>query len=291
MHRDVHADCRANEVQRAQLQLCVDDFDNETLDFLVQEALAQVNEWWNMHDTAGRLVFQHFKSRNLFGLQAIRHHLDKQELHQDTAQLLADIADHLHALGFDGKTRELSAEYRELLLELATIVGPIPVLMGTQRGCRISGDYELVRCLLNQMMDHQDALIVELIPVAMANSQFAVGMLLVRFYLRLLPTGRKPARKLSAMELYGAFVALSEVVHFQSHGNEKFAELELMGLMMETGCIHHMLYIAQTGRCPLSQAFYKTLNLLCPSQQQFLRQFHVRKDTGIPSIFIPVTPF
>ncbi|WP_312593866.1 hypothetical protein [Stutzerimonas nitrititolerans] len=231
-----------------------------------------------MHDPAGKLIFEIFKSGNLVGFQAIRHHLDKQELHHDTAELLANIADQLHALGFDGKTCELSAEYRELLLELATIVGPIPVLMETQRGCRISGDYELVRCLLNQIMDHQDALIVELIPVAMANSQFAVGMLLVRFYLRLLPTGRKPARKLSAMELYGAFVALSEVVHFQSHGNEKFAEVELVRLMMETGYIHHLLYKVQTRRISPSQAFRNTLNSLCPNCQQSLRQFHVLKD-------------
>ncbi|WP_312299118.1 hypothetical protein [Stutzerimonas nitrititolerans] len=230
-----------------------------------------------MHDTSGKLVLQHFKSGNLTELRSIRHHLDKQELHADTAQLLADIADHLHAQGFDGKTNELSAEYRELLIELASIIGPLHVLMGTQRGCRISGDYELVRCLLNQVMDHQDDLIVELIPSAMASSQFAVGMLLVRFYLRLLPNGRKPARKLSAMELYQAFEALNEVVHFQSQGQEELVAHELMQLFVKTGYVHNIMYRAQTKRLTLISDFYDGLRTLPPAQQELICQFHIRR--------------
>jgi hypothetical protein len=228
-----------------------------------------------MHDTAGRLVFQQFKARNLTGLQAIRHHLDNQELHHDTAQLLAEIADYLHAQGFDGKTREISAEYRELLIELATIIGPVPVLMGTQKGFRMSSDYELVRCLLNHMMDHQDDLIVELIPAAMSSSQFSVGMMLVRFYLHLLPGGRKPSRKLSAIELYRVFEALSEVVHFQSQGQEAFAEYELMKIFAQTGYVHHILYKGQTMRFTPSTRFYDALRTLTPAQQQLLWQFHI----------------
>ena len=132
---------------------------------------------------AAELVFQHFKARNLRGLQSIRHHLDKHELQAGTVQLLADIADHLHAQGFDGKSKPLDDGYREMLLELATLIGPVSVLLGTQRNAPISGDYELVRCLLNQLAEHQDELIIEQIAPALMNSQFHVGMLLVRFYL------------------------------------------------------------------------------------------------------------
>lgn len=226
---------------------------------------------------AADLVFQHFKSRNLRGLQSIRHHLDKHELQAGTVQLLADIADHLHVQGFDGKSKPLDEEYRELLLELATLVGPVAVLLGTQRNAPISGDYELVRCLLNQLAEHQDELIIEQIPSALMNSQFHVGMLLVRFYLHKLPAGRKPERKLTAMELYGAFEALDEVVPFISQGDEELASLEIMRLMLETGFVHNVLYRAQTGRFAPSQSFYNALSLLKPAEQQFLKLFHARK--------------
>ncbi|MGX4727540.1 hypothetical protein [Pseudomonas chlororaphis] len=226
---------------------------------------------------SAELVFRHFKSRNLRGLQSIRHHLDKHELQAGTVQLLADIADHLHALGFDGKSKPLDDEYREMLLELATIIGPIAVLLGTQRNAPISADYELVRCLLNQLVEHQDELIIEQIPAALMNSQFHVGMLLVRFYLHKLPAGRKPQRKLTAMELYQAFEALDEVVPFNSQGDEELASLEIMRLMLDTGFVHNILYRAQTGKFVPSQSFYNTLNLLKPSEQQFLKLFHARK--------------
>lgn len=230
-----------------------------------------------MSDQAADLVFQHFKSRNLRGLQSIRHHLDKHELQAGTVQLLADIADHLHAQGFDGKSKPLDDEYREMLLELATMIGPVAVLLGTQRNAPISGDHELVRCLLNQLAEHQDELIIEQIPSALMNSQFRVGMLLVRFYLHKLPAGRKPERKLTAMELYGAFEALDEVVPFNSQGNEELAALEITRLMLETGFVHNVLYRAQTGKFVPSQSFYNALNLLKPAEQQFLKQFHARK--------------
>lgn len=226
---------------------------------------------------AADLVLQYFKARNLSALQGIRHHLDKAELQAGTVQLLSDIADHMHDQGFDGKSKPLDDGYREMLLELATLIGPVAVLLGTQRGAPISGDYELVRCLLNQLAEHQDELIVEQIPSALMNSQFNVGMLLVRFYLHKLPAGRKPERKLTAMELYQAFEALDEVVPFNSQGNEELVALEIMRLMLDTGFVHNVLYRAQTGRFVPSQYFYNALNLLKPSEQQFLKQFHARK--------------
>lgn len=226
---------------------------------------------------SAELVFQHFKARNLRGLQSIRHHLDKNELQAVTVQLLADIADHLHDQGFDGKSKPLDDGYREMLLELATMIGPVAVLLGTQRGAPISGDYELVRCLLNQLAEHQDELIIEQIAPALMNSQFNVGILLVRFYLHKLPAGRKPQLKLTAMELYQAFEALDEVVPFNSQGNEELAALEIMRLMVDTGFVHNILYRAQTGKFVPSQSFYNALSLLKPAEQQFLKQFHARK--------------
>lgn len=230
-----------------------------------------------MSNQSAEMIFNAFKARNLAGLQSIRHHLDKHELQAGTVQLLADIADHLHALGFDGKSKPLDDGCREMLLELATMIGPVAVLLGTQRNAPISGDYELVRCLLNQLAEHQDELIIEQIPVALMNSQFHVGMLLVRFYLHRLPAGRKPLRKLTAMELYQAFEALDEVVPFNSQGNEELAALEIMRLMVDTGFVHNILYRAQTGKFVPSQSFYNALNLLKPAEQQFLKQFHARK--------------
>jgi hypothetical protein len=226
---------------------------------------------------AAELVFQHFKARNLRGLQGIRHHLDKNELQAGTVQLLADIADHLHALGFDGKSKPLDGGYREMLLELATLIGPVAVLLGTQRNAPISGDYELVRCLLNQLAEHQDELLIEQIPAALMNSQFHVGMLLVRFYLHKLSVGRKPQRKLTAMELYLAFESLDEVVPFIGQGDEELASMEIMRLMLDTGFVHNILYKAQAGKFVPSQSFYNALNLLKPSDQQFLKLFHARK--------------
>lgn len=230
-----------------------------------------------MPDQAADLVFQYFKTQNLHGLQGIRHHLDKQELQVGTVQLLADIADHLHNQGFDGKSKPLDDGYREMLLELATLIGPVGVLLGCQRGAGISGDYELVRCLLNQLQEHQDELIIEQIPLALMNSRFHVGMLLIRFYLHKLPVGRKPRRKLTAMELYAAYEALDEVVPFNSQGHEELAGAEIMGLMVETGFVHNILYKAQAGRFVPSQSFYNALQLLKPQEQQFLKQFHARK--------------
>lgn len=227
---------------------------------------------------AAELVFQHFKARNLHGFQSICHHLDKNQLQAGTVQLLADIADHLHGLGFDGKSKPLDDGYREMLLELATLIGPVGVLLGTQRNAPISGDYELVRCLLNQLAEHQDELIIEQIPPALMNSQFHVGMLLVRFYLHKLPAGRKPQRKLTAIELYQAFEALDEVVPFNSQGNEELVALEIMRLMLDTGFVHNILYRAQTGKFVPSQSFYNALNLLKPAEQQFLKLFHARKE-------------
>lgn len=225
---------------------------------------------------ASDLVLQHFKARNLQGLQGIRHHLDKAELQADAVQLLADISDHLQAQGFDGKSRPLPELYREMLLELATLIGPVGVLLGCQRGAGISGDYELVRCLLNQLAEHQDELIIEQIPVALMNSQFSVGMLLVKFYLHKLPAGRKPERKLTAIDLYQAFESLDDVVPFNSQGHEEMAALEIMRLMVDSGYVHNILYRAQTGRFALSQSFYNALQLLKPEEQQFLRQFHAQ---------------
>lgn len=230
-----------------------------------------------MLNQSAEMIFNAFRARNLQGLQAIRHHLDKNELQAGTVQLLSDIADHLHALGFDGKSKPMDDEYRELLLELATMIGPVAVLLGTQRNAPISADYELVRCLLNQLAEHQDELIIEQVAPALMNSQFNVGILLVRFYLHKLPAGRKPPRKLTAMELYQAFEALDEVVPFNSQGNEELAALEITRLMLETGFVHNILYRAQTGKFVPSQSFYNSLNLLKPAEQQFLKQFHARK--------------
>lgn len=230
-----------------------------------------------MPDQAADLVFQHFKSRSLRGLQSIRHHLDRNELQAGTVQLLSDIADHLHAQGFDGKSKPMDDGYRELLIELATMVGPVAVLLGTQRNAPISGDHELVRCLLNQLAEHQDELIIEQIPAALMNSQFHVGMLLVRFYLHKLPVGRKPQRKLTAMELYGAFEALDDVVQFNSQGDEELAAFDLMKLLSETGYVHNILYQAQAGRFAPCQSFYDALCLLTPHELNHLNQFHARK--------------
>ena len=47
--------------------------------------------------------------------------------------------------------------------------------------------------------------------------------------------------------------------------------------MLDTGFVHNILYKAQTGRFAPSQSFYNALNLLKPAEQQFLKQFHVRK--------------
>lgn len=230
-----------------------------------------------MHDQDADLVFRNFVARNIRGLKAIRHHLDKQELTASTDKLLSDIADHLHAQGFDGKHKRMPGEYRELLLELATIIGPLPVLLESQRGRGISGDYELVRCLLNQLQEYQDELVIEQIPAALKSSQFNVGMLLVRFYLHKLPAGRKPERRLNAVELYSAFEALGETVAFQSQGDEELAEMEIMRLFVDTGFVHHILYRAKTGRMNPSQAFFDALRLLKPAEQNLLRQFHARK--------------
>lgn len=230
-----------------------------------------------MESPAATQVLQYFKSRNLTGLRAIRHHLDKEELRHSIVELLGQIAGHLDAMGFDSKEKPMPAEYRELLIEIATIVGAYPVLTLSQKGAVISGDVELVKCLLNQLQHWEDEAVVAAIPGALVNSQFNVAMFLIQFYLHRLPTGRRPEKKISAMELYQCFEACCESVPFKSLGNDELAKAQILEMMMKTGYIHHILYMSQTRRFVPSHEFFQALQSIQPAQQQFLRQFHARK--------------
>lgn len=230
-----------------------------------------------MESSAATQVLQYFKSRNLVGLRAIRHHLDKEELRNGAVELLGQIAGHLDAIGFDSKEKPMPAEYRELLIEIATIVGAYPVLTLSQKGAVISGDVELVKCLLNQLQHWEDEAVVAAIPGALVNSQFPVAMLLIQFYLHLLPVGRRPEKRLTAMELYQCFDACCESVPFKSLGAEELAKAKILELLMDTGYIHHILYMSQTCRFVPSHEFFNALQSMSPTQQQFLRQFHIRK--------------
>lgn len=210
-------------------------------------------------------------------MRSIRHHLDKEELRNSAVELLDQIAGHLQAMGFDGKHKPMPVEYRELLIEIATIVGAYPVLTCSQRGAVISSDLELVRCLVNQLQNWEDEAVVAAIPGALVNSQFPVAMFLIQFYLHRLPTGRRAEKRITAMELYQCFEACCESVPFKSQGDDELARAKIMELMMETGYIHHVLYMSQTCRFVPSHEFFNSLQSIKPSQQQFLRQFHARK--------------
>lgn len=231
-----------------------------------------------MENSAAAQVLRYFKSRNLAGLRSIRHHLDKEELRHGAVDLLDQLAGNLDTMGFDGKHKAMPREYRELLIEIATIVGAYPVLTCSQRGAVISSDVELVRCLLNQLQTWQDEAIVAAIPGTLVNSQFATAMLLIDFYLHRLPVGRRSEKRLTALELYQCFDACCESVPFKSLGDDELAKAKLMQLMMDTGYIHHILYMSQTCRFVPRHEFFEALQSINPSQQQLLRQFHAQKN-------------
>lgn len=226
---------------------------------------------------AGDIVLQYFKSRNLAGLQAIRHHLDKQEISASTNQLLTEIAEYLDVQGFDGKHNVMPDEYREMLIEIASLVGPTHVLLQAQKKVFLCNDLELTRCLLNQVREFEDDIIIGQIPNILKNSQFHIARLLMSFYLHRLPAGRRPQRKLSAMELYLCFEAVAESLPFQARGEDEIVEMEIMRLLVDTGFVHHILYLAQTRRFVPCQRFYDALYKLTPSEQRFIRHFHARK--------------
>jgi len=225
------------------------------------------------------IVYKHFKSRNLAGLQAIRHHLGKEELRASTNQLFTDIAQYLDDQGFDGKHNVMPNEYRELLIEIGSLVGPTHVLLQAQKKVFLCNDLELTRCLLNQVREFEDDIIVGQLPNILKNSQFHIARLLMSFYLHRLPAGRRPQRKLSAMELYMCFEAVAESLPFQARGEDEIVEMEIMRLLVDTGFIHHILYLAQTRRFVPCQRFYDALYKLTPGEQRYIRHFHVRKKS------------
>lgn len=230
-----------------------------------------------MMSQSSDIVYKHFKTRNLAGLQAIRHHLDKKELRASTNQLLTDIAQYLDDNGFDGKHNVMPDVYRDLLIEIGSLVGPTHVLLQAQKRVFLCNDLELTRCLLNQVREFEDDVIVGQIPNILKNSQFHIARLVLEFYLHRLPSGRRPQRKLAAMELYQCFEAVAESLPFQSGGQEELIEMEIMKLLVDTGFVHHILYLAQTRRLLPCQRFYDALYKLTPSEQRFIRHFHARK--------------
>lgn len=223
------------------------------------------------------IVYKHFKSRNLAGLQAVRHHLDKEEIRSSTNQLLNEIAEYLDAQGFDGKHNVMPDEYRELLIEIGSLVGPTHVLLQAQKRFFLCNDLELTRCLLNHVREFEDDIVIGQIPNILKNSQFHIARLLMSFYLHRLPSGRRPQRKLSAMELYQCFEAVADSLPFQARGEDELIEMEIMKLLVDMGLIHHILYLAQTRRLVPCQRFYDALYKLTPSEQRFIRNFHARK--------------
>lgn len=227
-----------------------------------------------MDGQAGDIVFSCFKSRNLAGLQAIRHHLDKEEIKASTNHLLTEIAQYLDDNGFDGKHKEVPDECRELLIEIGSLVGPAHMLLQVQRKVFLCNDYELTRCLLNQVREFEDEIIIGQIPGLLKNSQFHIARLLMSFYLHYLPAGRRPQRKLSAMELYLCFEAVADSVPFKARGEDEVIEREIMRLMLDTGFIHHVLYLAQAGRLAPCQRFYHAISHLAPQEQRFIFDFH-----------------
>lgn len=226
---------------------------------------------------ASNIVFKYFKSKNLAGLQAIWHHLDKEEVRASTNQLLTEIAEYLDAQGFDGKHNVMPDEYREMLIEIGSLVGPTHVLLQAQKSVFLCNDYELTRCLLNQVREFEDEIIIGQIPNLLKNSQFHIARLLLDFYLHRLTAGRRPQRKLTAMELYLCFEAVADSVPFQARGEDEIVELEILRMLVDTGFVHHILYLAQTRRFVPCQRFYDALYKLTPSEQRFIRNFHARK--------------
>lgn len=230
-----------------------------------------------MEHQAGDIVLKHFKSRNLAGLQAIRHHLDKEEIRASTNQLLTEIAEYLDAHGFDGKHNVMPAECRELLIEIGSMVGPTHVLLQAQKNMFLCNDPELTRCLLNQVREFEDEIIIGQIPNLLKNSQFHIARLLMGFYLHRLPSGRRPQRRLSARELYLCFDAVADSVPFQACGEDETIEREIIRLMVDTGFIHHVLYLAQVGRLARCERLYRALSHLESDDQRFIFDFHKLK--------------
>ena len=222
------------------------------------------------------IVFTYFKNRNFVGLRAIRHHLDKEEIKASTNQILTDIAQYLDDNSFDGKKRLMPQVYRDLLIEIANLVGSWPVLTMSQKGCVLNNDLELVRCLLNHLPAWQHEAVVKCLPGALVNSQFDVALMLIRYYLHFDVSGRIPDKKLTAIELYDCFESSCDALPFKSLGDDERAKYEIIELMIKSGYIHHILYMYSARRLVPRQHFFDSLSRISPADQDVIRLFHAR---------------
>ncbi|MCL8307644.1 hypothetical protein [Pseudomonas putida] len=220
-------------------------------------------------------VLDFFYSGDVSGFKAVRHHLDKEEIWRDGDFICAQISRWLDGNNIDCDKNELPWEQREILFEIAGILGPLKILFWLHPNrLPVINDEILVKRLLNQLNDAEDEQVVSRIEKCFEWHQYKIGFLLVNFYLHNQRGARKPALKLTAQALYKIFEAAGRLRVLSNEDYSDRAELELMEMLVETGYIHNILYLAKHRKLIHSASFYRALARLSADSKAKIEQFH-----------------
>ncbi|KJZ67258.1 hypothetical protein [Pseudomonas fluorescens] len=226
---------------------------------------------FNSSDT----VLDFFYSGDVTGFRAAKHHMDKEEIWHDGDFICAQISEWLDDYGIDCDRNELPFEQREILFEIAGILGPLKIIFWLHPSrLPVFNDEVLVKRLLDQLNDAEDEQMVGRIEKCFEWHQYKIGFVLVNFYLHNLRGTRKPELKLTAQGLYNVFEAAGRLRIFNEEYDIDLAELELMEMLVETGYIHNILYLTKHKKLTPSASFYRTLARLPAETKEKIEQFH-----------------
>lgn len=220
-------------------------------------------------------VLDFFYSGDVTGFRAAKHHMDKEEIWHDGDFICAQISEWLDDCGIDCDRNELPWEQREILFEIAGILGPLKILFWLYPSrLPVFNDEILVKRLLDQLNDAEDEQLVGRIERCFEWRQYKIGFLLVNFYLHNLRGARKPELKLTAQKLYNVFESAGRLRIFNNEGETGRAEFELMEMLVETGYIHNILYLNKHKKLAPSASFYSTLAKLSTESKAKIERFH-----------------
>lgn len=220
-------------------------------------------------------VLDFFYSGDVTGFKTVKHQLDKEEIWHDGDFICAQISQWFDDYNMDCERNELPFEQREILFEIAGILGPLKILFWLHpTRLPVFNDEILVKRLLDQLNEAEDEQMVGRIEKCFEWHQYKIGFLLVNFYLHDLRGARKPELKLTAKGLYNVFEAAGRLRIFNNEADTDWAELELMEMLIETGYIHNILYLVKCKKFTPSASFYSTLDKLPAASKAKIEQFH-----------------
>lgn len=220
-------------------------------------------------------VLDFFCAGDVAGFRAIKHHMDRQEVWSEQDFICAQISEWLRENEIDCEHKPLPDSQREILVDLSTLIGQVPVLFWTHPNrFPVFNDPTLVKSLLNLMGDVDDEKVVGRIERCFEWDQHKIGFLLVNFYLHNLEGSRRPANKLTAKGLYNIFEAAGRLRILGNQAKTNLAEFRLIKMLVETGYIHNILYLIEQKKLTPCASFYKTLAKLSDDCRAKIELFH-----------------